>query len=404
MKRLVAFVLVFAFAFCGFPVALAENGSDISVGNTVILGKYEQDNDTSNGVEPIEWLVIAKDGDNALLISKFCLDCREYDAGDNVTWAVSRIRAWLNGVFVNSVFSPKERSVIRKTFVKADRNPTYDTNPGSDVFDNVFLLSVAEAEKYFGEDSLRKAENTPNAMAFNAGNAETGDKCEWWLRTPGSSASNAAVVREDGAILTDGIECGNGSVAVRPAFWADVSKLDKMADTSPSEQANPFESVLLTFDDGTAVTAYAARPIGLIGSWDSFGHLGDRFSFNSTLTNAFEMNGDISDCYGITIAYTVDSIKNGETTLVSAGLKPGIRMDGKWDSGDFYSIVTPVVGERLYLTAIHKNPGKLSAYTIVMNQVVRGKVSWRDSFWSDTTLYFATQSAAENYIRSLIGG
>lgn len=39
------------------------------VGSTVALGSYEQDGDTSDGAEPIEWRVLAVEGGRALLIS-----------------------------------------------------------------------------------------------------------------------------------------------------------------------------------------------------------------------------------------------------------------------------------------------------------------------------------------------
>ena len=32
--------------------------ASVRVGSTVIFGSYEQDNNTSNGAEPIEWLVM----------------------------------------------------------------------------------------------------------------------------------------------------------------------------------------------------------------------------------------------------------------------------------------------------------------------------------------------------------
>ena len=45
---------------------------------TVLFGSYEQDGDAANGKEPIEWLVLARDGDKALLLSKYALDHQSF--------------------------------------------------------------------------------------------------------------------------------------------------------------------------------------------------------------------------------------------------------------------------------------------------------------------------------------
>ena len=47
-----------------------------SVGDTITFGTYEQDNNTSNGKEAIEWTVLDKNGMSVLLISKQALDCQ----------------------------------------------------------------------------------------------------------------------------------------------------------------------------------------------------------------------------------------------------------------------------------------------------------------------------------------
>ena len=50
----------------------------IHVGGTVKYGSYEQDNNTSNGAETIEWTVLDIQGDKALVISKNVLDFQRY--------------------------------------------------------------------------------------------------------------------------------------------------------------------------------------------------------------------------------------------------------------------------------------------------------------------------------------
>lgn len=58
------------FAAAFFMLKYAEYRRRPTTGNVVTYGHYEQDNDTANGKEPIEWVVLDVQGDKALLISK----------------------------------------------------------------------------------------------------------------------------------------------------------------------------------------------------------------------------------------------------------------------------------------------------------------------------------------------
>ena len=48
------------------------------IGDTVSFGSYEQDNNTENGAEAIEWIVLDVEGENVLLLSKYGLDAQAY--------------------------------------------------------------------------------------------------------------------------------------------------------------------------------------------------------------------------------------------------------------------------------------------------------------------------------------
>ncbi len=81
--------------------AMAESAQmPLSVGASVFLGHYEQDANTLNGDEPIEWIVLQTDGEQAMLLSRYAMDCQPYHlAKENVTWATTTLRKWLNGEF-----------------------------------------------------------------------------------------------------------------------------------------------------------------------------------------------------------------------------------------------------------------------------------------------------------------
>ena len=202
--------------------------ADAVVGDTVIFGSYEQDDDASNGKESIEWLVLAKKHDGLLVVSRYALDCQRYHTEyANVTWENCTLRKWLNEDFLNSAFSDGEKAMIPTLTVSADKNPDYSTEPGNDTKDRVFLLSIAEATKYFKNDEERMC--VPTAYAKIDGAYTSGDyikdgavTCWWWLRSPGLSQEIAAYVLYDGSVNCYGFNAYYGLGFVRPAIWIDL--------------------------------------------------------------------------------------------------------------------------------------------------------------------------------------
>ena len=210
--------------------------SNARVGSTIFFGSYEQDNNKSNGKEDIEWIVLAQNGTNVLVISKYALDCLQYDTSNTIiTWESCSLRKWLNETFLNSAFSSEEQSSIISTTVTADKNPSFSTSPGNNTTDKVFLLSIAEANKYFNSDNTRQCQGTVYCFTKGAYKSSTGN-CWWWLRTPGFSNPNVSIVGyvenfityiyHDGSIRKNGNNARTYDGAVRPAMWIDLGARD----------------------------------------------------------------------------------------------------------------------------------------------------------------------------------
>ena len=184
-----------------------------SIGETLYFGSYEQDNNTANGKEDIEWIVLAKEGNKVLVISKYALDCQKYNSTDtDVTWETCSLRKWLNGTFLNAAFSSVEQNSIISSSV---------TSPGKNTTDKVFLLSITEVNKYFRSDNARQCQGTEYCYAQGAYKASNGN-CLWWLRSPGDYSDYVAYVPSDGSVDDFGIYVDCGSLAVRPALWIDL--------------------------------------------------------------------------------------------------------------------------------------------------------------------------------------
>lgn len=201
-----------------------EKLKNAKVDDYVVFGSYEQDNNTNNGKEDIEWLVLAKEGNKALVISRYALDSQQYDTSSitDTTWETCSLREWLNGTFISNAFSSAEQNMIQSSTVTADKNPSYSTSPGNNTTDKVFLLSIPEANKYFSSDSARQCSATAYAKAQGAYTNSGNDHCWWWLRSPGNDSLFTAIVRDDGSAFDLGRGCSDSGGAVRPALWINL--------------------------------------------------------------------------------------------------------------------------------------------------------------------------------------
>lgn len=231
MKKVLAVILaasmIFVLSACGKQTAKDKNESDsksvaeIRVGEYVKFGSYEQDNDTTNGKENIEWLVLEVRDGKALVISKYALEEMPYDNEvKNTTWETCSLREWLNNDFVDIAFTEDENELITRVEVSADKTSNQSTNPGNATQDKLFLLSYTEASTYFDSDSARQCKATKYAVANGAFEDENG-KSVWWLRSPGAFQYRAVFVLSDGSVYERGLAAVS-SCAVRPAMWIDI--------------------------------------------------------------------------------------------------------------------------------------------------------------------------------------
>ena len=196
-------------------MCIAMNG--FAVGETITFGRYPQ-----RGVdaepEPVEWIVLDIWRNTATLISKYALDAMPYsDDEPSVTWESCTLRHWLNHDFVDVAFNDDERAMLLSVKVMAGVNPAFDTDPGNDTQDRVFLLSFQEAEMFFRSDRDRVCAATAYAKARGAKTSRI-DTCRWWLRSPGSQPDRAAFVIRLGAIYRMGGSVLTDEYAVRPAI------------------------------------------------------------------------------------------------------------------------------------------------------------------------------------------
>lgn len=198
-----------------------------TIGSTVFFGHYEQDNNTENGMEEIEWIVLDTREDKSLLLSKKVLSKETfnyYSTNKYSYWDNSTLRTWLNDKFINTAFNEEETSAILMTEVDNSKQQGFQEYRDSylhydSTTDRMFLLSYYEAFKlYFKNDSERKAGS------------------EWWLRSPGKESDSSLGEKEIAYVTFSGglssqyggdsySRSDYGKSGVRPAFWIDLNNL-----------------------------------------------------------------------------------------------------------------------------------------------------------------------------------
>ena len=234
MKRIAAMLLVLSL-LAAVPAALAGTegpGEYESHAETVAFGRYEQDNNPDNGPEPIRWLVLEEKDGKRLLFAKDLLDKHRYNEKyGNITWAECDLRTWLNSDFLQTAFTEEEQAAILLTDVDnspAQSHPDYRTTSGEDTQDRIFLISYAEAMKYFADNESRRAAPTDYAIArgvkIDSYYEIDGRKCGmWWLRSAGHDQYRVSMSYFPGILNYS--YATKDVVGIRPMLWVDTTLL-----------------------------------------------------------------------------------------------------------------------------------------------------------------------------------
>ena len=174
----------------------------------------------------LTWRVLDERDGKTFVISEYVLDFGTFHyKQEEVTWADSDIRRWLNGEFYNR-FSAEERNRIAETHLINHDNQWFGTPGGRDTTDKIFFLSIEEVVRYFGDSG--QLTGAPDRMwGFNdefyiyrvAYFLDMDFEMSWLLRSPGSDTYRVADICFDGLVVMFGMPADMGGGGVRPAMW-----------------------------------------------------------------------------------------------------------------------------------------------------------------------------------------
>jgi hypothetical protein len=134
-------------------------------------------------------------------------------------WEDSIVRSFLNEIFYRGL-TGEGRARIAETI---NTNSSHrGTLLDHDTVDRLFLLSVEEVTKYFGDSSQIDGFGMLIDDEYNSARMVTnsfGVARQWWLRCVGFDNNLAVLVMEDGIIFRSGELASVVSAGVRPAMW-----------------------------------------------------------------------------------------------------------------------------------------------------------------------------------------
>lgn len=193
-----------------------------TTGDIITFGNYDQDGNSENGKEAMDWIVLTRDGNKLFVVSRWLLDNQQFTTDirkdgnlykSTTSWNECTLRDWLNGTFYNAAFSGEEQGMIQTTTI----TETFMSDKNDDSYtseDKVFLLSRSEVDQYMSDDFYSNRYGFP----YSGGYSE-----RWWLRDVHTLYSYYAYFVDSYGIKDEDIGVDNKNMAVRPAMWIDIS-------------------------------------------------------------------------------------------------------------------------------------------------------------------------------------
>ncbi|MCR5430707.1 MAG: DUF6273 domain-containing protein [Eubacterium sp.] len=176
-----------------------DAGDKLAQAEIATIKKTKKNGDVLFG--EAHWLVVEKKKDKVFMIKTKPTNGIAYNTSDeNVTWKTSSIREYLNGPFMENIFTPAMQKKIIKTKVVVKDNKEFGTK-GCTTTDQVFMLNGDQSYKYG---------KTINIFLR-----------DYWLIGPGETQREAQFV-SSGEVKTAGYRVDDRYINTRPCMWVSI--------------------------------------------------------------------------------------------------------------------------------------------------------------------------------------
>ncbi len=180
------------------------------VGDILSFGRLERDGNPENGAEELEWIVLRKEENRILVLSKDVMNVLPlFDSlpdpeadPEEWTWLHSVPAVWLNGSFQEDAFTTEEREMMRLGSDSAD----------TDASDELFRLLTREEAAGLTAELLQIGEPDPSDTG------KTPSAAGWWLMPDLSDAGASPVVTPGGEQSEEPVKWTEAA-GIRPVFW-----------------------------------------------------------------------------------------------------------------------------------------------------------------------------------------
>ena len=213
------------------PTQPAAGATNARAGEIITFGHYDQDGNVGNGVEPIDWQILATNGNMAFVVSRCGLFNAKYtEHSKGQQWENCDLRKTLNSSFYYEAFTPAERDAIQLTTVdnseaQGDPSAVSYRGYGNNTEDYIYILSYGELVNYLPTQNDRVCEICQKGKDKGLCGPEYvfGMRtCNYWLRHP-VYKQNAGGVTWSGTIASAYMNFG--SCMVRPCCWVNLTAL-----------------------------------------------------------------------------------------------------------------------------------------------------------------------------------
>lgn len=172
---------------------------DLSAGDYVTFGHYPQGlGDDTNA--PVTWMVLKTEGDKALLLSKYVLDCFPYNRERRIaSWDDCSLKNWLNGEFLRRCFKKDEICRISPE-------------------EGVSILSFEELVTYLDSEAKRSCYGTIYALKNGTEHFIDSTCVSYAVKNNNSEPDHLSVITPLGGVCVNK-EITDCHIGVRPAVW-----------------------------------------------------------------------------------------------------------------------------------------------------------------------------------------
>ena len=209
--------------------AINEEKFEETLGTHIYFGRYEQDGNTANGMESIEWVILDYADHKFLLLSNYALDAMPFNNKKaTITWEKCSLRKWLNKEFLNLAFDDSElKSIIPAEVKNNETHSLGEKNQGKDTVDSVFLLSVLEATDYhkYYDSQCSGTKYVLTKLAYYR------NSVPWFLRSVKKIKGKQFAFEVSAVFSTTNpvntlVNDVTDIIGIRPAIWIDVSAIN----------------------------------------------------------------------------------------------------------------------------------------------------------------------------------